>query len=65
MSSGPNIPDAQRNRPRLGNLTVAPEVKAALDEHCDRSGETKSAVVERALRVELGMPEEKEEEENP
>lgn len=55
MTSGRSIQDTQRKRPRLGNLTVDPKVKSALDMHCKRTGETKSAVVERALRKELLM----------
>jgi hypothetical protein len=56
VTSGPNIPDAQRKRPRLPGTTVAVEVHEALERHVRRTRETRSAVVERALRKELGLP---------
>lgn len=55
MTSGPNIPNAQRVRPML-RTTTAREVRDALIRHCERTGETMAAVVERALRKELGLP---------
>jgi hypothetical protein len=56
VSSGPNIRNSQRNRPILTGATVAKDVHEALREHVERTGETKSAVVERALRKEFGLP---------
>lgn len=47
--------DAQRARPRLPGVTVSPEVVEALRARM-AAGETASAVVERALRAELGLP---------
>lgn len=55
MSSGPNIPDGQRKRPKLSGVTLAAEVLDALRRHCERTGESKSALVERALRAQLKM----------
>lgn len=56
MSSGPSIPDAQRKRPKLTGVTLPADVADALEEHLERTGEGKSAVVARALRKELGLP---------
>lgn len=47
--------DHQRARPRLPGVTVSPAVIAALRARM-AAGETASAVVERALRRELGLP---------
>lgn len=47
--------DAQRARPRLPGVTVSREVVEALRGRM-AAGETASAVVERALRRELGLP---------
>jgi metal-responsive CopG/Arc/MetJ family transcriptional regulator len=60
MSSGPSIKDADRTRPKVV-VTIDKKVVDALDEQVKRAMETRSAVVERALRKELGVsePEEK------
>lgn len=56
MSSGPSIPDAQRKSPRLTGVTLPADVARALEQHLERTGERKSAVVADALRMKLGLP---------
>ena len=56
MSSGPSIPDAQRKRPKLTGVTLPADVAKSLEEHLERTGEGKSAVVSRAVRREVGPP---------
>lgn len=54
MSSGPTIPRRFRKSPTR-DVSFDPAVLRALDAHCERTGETRSAVIDRALRVELGL----------
>jgi hypothetical protein len=54
VSSGPNIPDAQRKSPRLTGVTLPADVAEALAAHLERTGEGKSAVVARGVRREVG-----------
>ncbi|MGK3981248.1 hypothetical protein WMF38_57155 [Sorangium sp. So ce118] len=56
MSSGPNIPDAQRKSPRLTGVTLPADLAKALEEYLEQTGERKSAVVADALRMKLGLP---------
>lgn len=52
------ISRSQRKRPAR-EFTLEPEIDTALAAHCERTHEHRSAVVNRALRKELGLKEEK------
>ncbi len=56
MSSGPTIPRRER---KTRNIEVAlrPDEVEALEDRCEETGETKTAVIRLALRRELGLEE--------
>jgi hypothetical protein len=58
MTSGPSIP--RKDRVSKGvEVYLLDEERKALEEHCETTKETRSAVVRRAVRKELGLPEPK------
>lgn len=59
MTSGPNIPRALRKTKSV-EVYFPQDERKALDSHCEATKETRSAVVRRAVRKELGLPEPKE-----
>jgi predicted DNA-binding protein len=58
LSSGPSIPQKDRVSKRI-EVYLPPNEREALDAHCERADETRTAVVRRAIRKELGLPEPK------
>jgi predicted DNA-binding protein len=58
MSSGPGIPRAKRKTKGI-EVRLPNNEHEALDAHCERTEETRTAVVRRAIRKELGLPEPK------
>ena len=59
MSSGPGIPRAKRKTKGIEVRMPDDEIEA-LDAHCEQEKKTRTAVVRRAVRKELGLPEPKE-----
>ena len=59
MSSGKSTPHNKRTGHHVLVAFSAGE-KEALDAHCKRTKATRTAVVRRAIRKELGLPEPKE-----
>lgn len=59
MSSGPNVSRKDRAGKAI-EVRLPDNERDALDAHCERTEETRTAVVRRAIRKELGLPEPKE-----